>query len=260
MNLKVNPVGVNPINFRGENNTKTSDVNSSSNETFKQNTKLMIGASALAAAVIAGIAIIRGKKPQKSEAVNDVVNNTVKEVKKSVHDMYGDELAKWSESSIEKIQKVFAKKRDVSNWNKPWNYEKPYESCRYRTNDSVDLSSVDENGIFFVEKINTKSGKQLTKVYDENGSLKSIKYSSKDSWMHIDKHADKSFWVEYCDRNANRHESPVVDLRFSVTDNGLQYKTSLRHKVRSEQYYQKEYETVSGPKPKKEKEINTPQE
>ena len=60
MNLKVNPVGVNPINFRGENNTKTSDVNSSSNEIFKQNTKLMIGASALAAAVIAGIAIMRG--------------------------------------------------------------------------------------------------------------------------------------------------------------------------------------------------------
>lgn len=230
-----------PVNFKGNNaDVGIMDNKPVEDKKMSKSAKVIIGASALAVAV-AGIILLRKGKAPNVESVADNINPAVQNVKKSVHDMNEKQLAEWSETQILKIQNLFNKKRDLTNWNNAYNAERPYDAVRFRSNDSFGQCSA-ENGYLYIERIDSKFGRHLIKSYTEDGHLDSIMYSSGEQWIKIHKKADgKGFFAEYVDRTASTHKNPVATLDISLSDEGLKYKTSLRHHVRSEQYYPREY-------------------
>ena len=272
MNMKVNPISVNKVYFNGENNANVSDKSVSPDEGIKQSTKLMIGATALAVAVIAGIALIRGKKPPKSEVLNNTVDDVTTRVRKTVHDMNEDEIAQWSETKIRQIQKLFSKKRDLTNWGKFNDAQNnPHAPIQRKGHD---IYHIDEDGYLFIESLYPKSGGEIHKAYTKDGMLDSILIRNNKKFIKIHRKDKESayihnkpnggFWCEFIDRSAENHRNPSVILDVSYTDTAPKYKTTLMHDVCSEQYYKKEYASVSGPKPKKtekaNEEIETPKQ
>lgn len=111
-NLSINNVqntGINGVNFCGKSKEYDADNKVSKDEGMKTSTKLMIGATALATAVIGGLALknIKATKKAFQEGVNHVEQNTIKETTASKAKKY--DKINYDEAPISRKQAIFEK-------------------------------------------------------------------------------------------------------------------------------------------------------
>ena len=114
------------IAFKSKNTTSTNN-SSSSNEGMEKSTKIMIGATALTSVVLGGLLLAKKcKLPNFSklksaegtveQSVSKATSKVQQTIDKTPLNMSETELSEWGEKNIDKLRKMFGKKRNMKKW------------------------------------------------------------------------------------------------------------------------------------------------
>lgn len=204
-----------PVNFKAKNDNKESD-----DKGMRKSTKLMLGATALAATIIAAVVVRKKINPMNKVVKDTIIQPAQKTERVSVIDMSEEQFGEWGKKTAAKLKKIFSKKRDMTNWEKPYDKSKPYETFRYRAKDELGIHS-DEKGWMWIEKQYSPSGKELTKAYDKEGNLLFVNYRGDSKFVSVASGIDKDnlYCVYRDDHYLNKLQSPYAQVNVKKDGN-----------------------------------------